>query len=392
MQTVNIDRINEKKIKFGEVPIKLIKNTYKNVRVKDGYLVDSKGKKTGTKGDMILKTILDKIFQEGCLDHDPRPVYIDKYKNAKYYKRDHLIITSDGKEVEVDKNAVVIERENEIEVRSKAHTLSVNNVGDVIIDLSKGESAMTTLRLIAYLTAVAEILWIYQLESNDLVEFDELIGNNTWDVDHIIHNWWEQWALKDSKGNYILNEKNHPIIGHCYGGTTKKWNMLYHYVIDSIRKNPDGRRNITCTWQYDDFEKPHGLKPCAFLTEWNVRHGWDGVDYLDMKLTQRSSDFATAGIINMIQYIALQLMVARELGLTPGTFTWSPTNVQIYDRHIVQCIELLNRDPIDAKCEMKIKESAKKFKTMKKDDIYFEDYPKELIKKKNPQLKYQLGV
>ena len=111
-----------------------------------------------------------------------------------------------------------------------------------------------------------------------------------------------------------------------------------------------------------------------------------------MKLTQRSSDFVTAGCINQIQYIALQIMVARELNLTPGTFTWSPTNVQIYDRHFDQCIELLNRDPVNAKCEMKLKDSATSFKTMKKDDIYIYDYPKELIKKKNPQVKLQLGV
>ena len=96
MQTVNIDRINEKKIRFGEVPIKLIKNTYKDVKVKDGYLVDDNGNKIGTKGDMILKTILDKIFQEGCFDHAPRPVYINKYKNAKYYKNQLTEVHNDN--------------------------------------------------------------------------------------------------------------------------------------------------------------------------------------------------------------------------------------------------------------------------------------------------------
>ena len=392
MKEFNIDRINLKKMEFGEVPIKLIRTKYNDVVIKDGYLVDLNGNRIGTKGDMYTKLIMDKILQEGCLDHNPRPIYKDYYKNARYYKNDSLIITTEGKEIEVDKTAKVIEKDNEIEVHSKAHTISVNDVGDITYDLSKGESPMTTLRPIAFQTSVAEILWIYQMQSNDLVDFDELIGKNTWDINHIINNWWEQWALRDQDGNYVLNEKGHPIIGHCYGGTTSKWNMLYHYVIDAIKTNPDGRRNITCMWQLDDFEKPHGLKPCAFLTEWNVRHGWDGVDYLDMKLTQRSSDFATAGCINQIQYVALQLMVARELGLTPGTFTWSPTNVQIYDRHFVQCIEMLNRNPVNCDATIKLKEEAKEFKNMKKEDIYVDDCPKEFIKKLNPQFKFQLGI
>ena len=392
MGTFNIDRINEKKIELGEVPIKLKTNVYNDITIEDGYLLDSNGNKIGTRGDAETKKTIIEVFENGCLDIEPRPVYIDIYEDAKFYKEDLIIVKKDGTEEKIDKTAEVFEKENGFEVHSKAHTISINNRGSIVIDLSKGESAITTLRPMAIETSIAEILWIYQMQSNDLVDFDELLGKNTWDIDHIIHNWWEQWALKDSKGNYILNEKGHPIIGHCYGGTTAKWNMIYHYVIDKIKENPDGRRNIACMWQYDDFKKPHGLTPCAFLTEWNVRHGWDGVDYLDMKLTQRSSDFATAGCINMMQYIALQLMVARELKLTPGTFTWSPTNVQIYDRHFDQCIEMLNREPVNAKCEMKIKDSAEKFKNMTKSDIYVEDYPKELIKKKNPQLKLQLGI
>jgi len=388
----NLDRLNEKKIELGEQPIVLKRTTYPEVVIENGYLVDEKGNRIGTKGDATSDSFMDEILQRGCLDENPRPVFIDTYEDAKYYKEDLIIVTKTGEEVKIDSTALVIEKDDEIEVRSKAHTLSLNDLGEVVIDLSKDESAMITKRPIAFLTSVAEILWIYQMQSNDLVEFDELLGKNTWDIDHIIHNWWEQWALKDAKGKYILNEKGHPIIGHCYGGTTKKWNMLYHYVIDAIKANPDGRRNITCMWQLDDFEKPHGLKPCAFLTEWNVRHEWDGKDYLDMKLTQRSSDFATAGCINQIQYIALQLMVARELGLTPGKFTWSPTNVQIYDRHIEQCIEMLNRKPITCDATIKLKEDKQNFKDMTKDDIYIEDYPKELIKKKNPQLKLQLGI
>ena len=88
------------------------------------------------------------------------------------------------------------------------------------------------------------------------------------------------------------------------------------------------------------------------MTQWNVRHGQDGIDYLDMCLTQRSSDFATAGCINQVQYTTLLMLFARHLGLTPGVFTWKPINVQIYDRHVEQVYEMLERDSIDCRPEV----------------------------------------
>ena len=73
-----------------------------------------------------------------------------------------------------------------------------------------------------------------------------------------------------------------------------------------------------------------------------------------MTMVQRSSDFCTAGCINQVQYAALQLMVAKATGFEPGKFTWKPVNVQIYDRHIDQAIELMNREPIKCKATMKV--------------------------------------
>ena len=289
-----------------------------------------------------------------------------------------------------------------IEVWTPAHTLSVNDGIECTYDLSKGESPMITLRPIATKASTAEILWIYQVESNDLVVFDEMLGKRTWDdtkplEENKVNNWWMDWAVKDKDGNYVLNENGHYTIENCYGGTTAPRHMIYKEVIEPLKKikenkSGDSRRLITCLWQIDDFEKPHGLKPCAFLTIWNVRHDWDGKDYLDMTMVQRSSDFCTAGCINQVQYAALQLMVAKATGFEPGRFTWKPVNVQIYDRHIDQAIELMNREPVKCKATMKVDENVEKFENFDKDSIEFIDCPKQLIKEKNPQLKFPLGI
>ena len=81
-----------------------------------------------TKGDKYTKEIITRILEEGCLDKDPRPKY------------------SDG---------------------TSAHTLSVNH-GMTTYDLTKGEMPIITLRPIAVKSAIGELLWIYQDESNNL--------------------------------------------------------------------------------------------------------------------------------------------------------------------------------------------------------------------------------
>ena len=397
MSKFDLNRFNIAKMNLGEEPIKLKRTTYPRPKVRNGYLVDKNGNPIGTKGDAYTKIIMDKILQEGCLDHDPRPHYEDFYQGATYDEEKRVVTTKDGKKIKVGSSEEVVlhnsDKKKGVEIWVPAHTISVNTDVECTYDLSKGETPMITLRPIAVKASIAEILWIYQQQSNDLVLFDEMLGKKTWDENHEINNWWKDWAIKNPDGSYNLNEAGHPHIGACYGGTTGPRDMIRSQVINAIRKNPDGRRNITCLWQQDDFEKPHGLKPCAFLTIWNVRHDWDGKDYLDMTLVQRSSDFATAGCINQVQYAALLIMVANDLGLTPGKFTWKPVNIQLYDRHLDQAIEMLRRDPVDdIDATIKVKNGVK-FDDLTTDDVKVLD--KEAIQKvktKNPQFAFPLGI
>lgn len=282
-----------------------------------------------TKGDVYTKEILTRILEEGCLDKNPRPKYADG---------------------------------------TPAHTLSVNH-GMCTYDLTKGESPLITLRPIAVKSSIGELLWIYQDESNDLNVLRDKYGVT----------WWDEWDI----GNRT--------IGSVYGETVRRHELVKR-LLKGLKEDPDGRRHIICLWQEDDFKEPHGLKPCAFMTEWNVRHGKDGTDYLDMCLIQRSSDFATAGCINQVQYLVFLHLVARHLGLTPGRFSWFYNNIQIYDRHIEQAKELIAREPVE--CEPKIWLNPEKtnFYEFTIDDIKITGYPRAEIKEKNPQMKFDLGI
>ena len=191
--------------------------------------------------------------------------------------------------------------------------------------------------------------------------------------------WWDEWDI----GNRT--------IGTCYGETVRRHNLMKN-LLDGLKNDPDGRRHIINLWQEDDFLEPHGLKPCAYNTVFNVRHGKDGITYLDMSLKQRSSDFLTAGCINQVQYLVFLYLVARHCGYTPGRFTWFYDNIQIYDRHIEQAHEMLEREPIDCNPTVWLNPEKQNFYDFTQDDIKIEGYPRKLVKEKNPQMKFDLGI
>ena len=330
MKSINIDRINAKKLSLLETPLVLKKTEYPDVNVKNGYLVDEDGCKIGTKGDMYTKVIIDEILQNGTLDLNPRPKY------------------SDGE---------------------PAHTLSVNG-GVMTYDISNGDSPLITLRPIALKSSIGEVLWIYQDGSNDLDVLADKYGVT----------WWDEWEVDNTR-----------TIGQVYGATVNRHELMKN-LLEGLEKDPDGRRHIISLWQEEDFKEPHGLKPCAYLTTYNIRHEWDGKDYLDMSLKQRSSDFLTAGCINQMQYLVLQHLVARHLGVEVGKFTWQYDNIQIYDRHIDQAHEILNREPVDCKPEIWLNPEKTNFYDFTVDDIKIVGYPRDEIKEKNPQMKFDLGI
>lgn len=282
----------------------------------------------GTKGDQYTKQVIQRILDEGCLD---------KYPSSTY---------GDG---------------------VPAHTYSANHAM-LTYDLTKGEFPLITLRPIAVKFAIGELLWIYQDQSNNLDLLKEKYGIT----------WWDEWDIGDR------------TIGAVYGETVRRHHLVQD-LLDGIKNNPDGRRHIINMWQVSDFEDKHGLKPCAYQTSWNVRHGQDGVDYLDMCLFQRSSDFMAAGCINQVQYLVFLHLVARHCGYTPGRFSWFVQNIHIYDRHLEAAKELAARQPVECQPYIWLNPDKTDFFDFTVDDIKIKDYPRKVISEINPQMRFDLG-
>jgi thymidylate synthase len=232
------------------------------------------------KADEYYIRNLKEIWYNGTLDENPRPKYVDG----------------------VD-----------------AHSKFITQVFEEY-DISKGEFPITTLRNTAIKTGIREILWIYQKQTNSLIDARDM-GIN----------WWDDWNIGDD------------TIGHRYGYTIRKYDLM-NKLLKSLKEDPFSRRHIIDMYQYADLVETDGLYPCAYKTTWSVRKV-NGEYLLDMTLDQRSNDYIMAGYINKIQYVVLQMMVASHMGYRVGKFCHFTQNLHVYDRHFDALTEILNRDP-----------------------------------------------
>lgn len=241
-----------------------------------------------------------------------------------------------------------------------SHTFYINQVFEKY-DLSKGEFPILTIRPIPWKSSIKEILWIYQDQSNELSVLKEKYN---------IH-WWDDWNVGDG------------TIGQRYGATVKKHDLI-NKLLKGLEETPLGRRHIISLYQEDDLEATKGLYPCAMETQWSVRD-----KYLDMTLIQRSSDLPVANSINKVQYVALQMMVARHVGLEPGVFCHYVNNAHIYDRHLSQIEELMNRDGQDNADNIRLILNPNKNNFY---DFTIDDFTIENYKPQKPNLKFELAI
>ena len=275
--------------------------------------------------DTIFKENIKKIMEQGVFSENARPRYKDgNVANSKY-------ITGSFAEY----------------------------------DLSKGEFPITTLRPIAIKSAIKEVLWIYQDQSNSL----ELLNEK-----YNVH-YWNDWEVGDTG-----------TIGQRYGAVVKKHNII-HKILQQLEANPWNRRNIISLWDYEAFEETDGLLPCAFQTMFDVRRV-DGDIYLDATLTQRSNDMLVAHHINAMQYVALQMMIAKHFGWKVGKFFYFINNLHIYDNQFEQAEELLRREPSDChpRLVLNVPDGTNFF------DIKAEDFVLLNYDPVKPQLKFDLAI
>ena len=188
-------------------------------------------------------------------------------------------------------------------------------------NLSDGFPLLTTKKL-HIKSIIYELLWFLKGDTN--IKYLKENGVRIWD----------EWA--DVNGD----------LGPVYGRQWRSWPDYKQGSIDqiakaieTIKKNPDSRRIIVSAWnvaQLDDM----ALCPCHCLFQFYVADG-----KLSCQLYQRSADVFLGVPFNIASYALLTMMIAQVTGLEVGEFVHSFGDVHLYNNHINQAQEQLQRIP-----------------------------------------------
>lgn len=220
-------------------------------------------------------------------------------------------------------------------------------------DLSK-EFPAITLRKTAIKSCTDEMLWIWQLKSNNVNDLHS----------HV----WDEWA--DETGS----------IGKAYGyqmGVKHKYKEgmfdQVDRVIYDLKNNPFSRRIMTNIYVHQDLSEMH-LYPCAYSMTFNVTQK-KGDDKLTLNaiLNQRSQDILAANNWNVCQYAVLMHMLAQVCDMRVGELVHVIADAHIYDRHIPIIKELIQRPTYDAPTFW-LNPDVKDFYEFTRNDVRLDNY------------------
>ena len=210
-------------------------------------------------------------------------------------------------------------------------------------DLDKEFPALTTKQLF-FRQAILEMLWIYQVQSNDVRWLQERNVHiwDEWEI-HEDGKWYANQLITDEDGNQVRKDiiKNFGVewahtIGTAYGWINNKFQNTQR-LIHSLKNNPNDRRMLMSLWQ-DDYINTAVLPSCVWSSEWDVTDG-----KLNCWVHQRSCDVPLGLPFNVTQYATLLCLLAHCTGLKPGKMYWSIKDAHIYVNQIEGIKEQINR-------------------------------------------------
>ena len=292
--------------------------------------------------------------------------------------------------------------------RTGTGTISV--VGEQMrFKMSDGFPLLTTKR-IHLKSIIHELLWFLSGDTN--VKYLQDNGVTIWDA----------WSTKEQCAKYgRLAGDLGPIYGHQWRnfGATQLPDGSYlpdgvdqiQKAIDTIKNNPDSRRNIVSGWNPKEADNV-ALPPCHTLFQFFVEplyadeikelvgfakfpHSidYDGDpavsrhdivrrwarenDYPTQRLTchlyQRSADVFLGVPFNIASYGLLLLMIAQVTNTVAHELVWTGGDCHLYSNHKEQVDELLSREPLPL-CKLHLNPAITNIFDFTYDDITVSDY------------------
>ncbi|KKU19025.1 MAG: Thymidylate synthase [Candidatus Saccharibacteria bacterium GW2011_GWA2_46_10] len=164
---------------------------------------------------------------------------------------------------------------------------------------------------------------------------------------------WEKWVTKEKCEIFGLPE--HDLGDGSYGAAWASFpqpdgtpfNQVEH-LIKQIKERPYLRTHILTPWipfytlQHSELKRKVVVAPC---------HGWVHVvafpetKELSLHHYQRSGDVPVGVVLNMVEYAALGMLIAREIGYTFVEYVHTISDAHLYESQIPFVEELLAREP-----------------------------------------------
>jgi len=212
----------------------------------------------------------------------------------------------------------------------------------ICLDNSGDEAFLLTTKHVAWKSAVAEIAWIYIMQSNVVQDLRDMNCKV-----------WNEFEKEDG------------TIGPSYGEIVKRpvfdYKNQLEYVIETIKKDPNSRRIMIDLWSVPDL-KDMALTPCCYNSIFNVQNG-----KLYMQLNIRSSDVALGLPFNVFQFQVLHKLIAHECNLEPADMYVVIAKRQKIQNYIITAIlqtpeEYSSKSDLKAVIDLAIEEGEKYLK------------------------------
>jgi thymidylate synthase len=149
-------------------------------------------------------------------------------------------------------------------------------------------------------------------------------------------------------GDYEKSGREDGELGPIYGKQWRSWSPVAGEInkggkdqikelIKNLKENPDSRRLMVSAWNVGELSEMT-LPPCHYGFQCNVS---DGV--LSLMWNQRSVDTFLGLPFNIASYGLLLLLLCEETGYTPGNLIGNLGDVHLYNNHLDQAKEQMNR-------------------------------------------------
>jgi thymidylate synthase len=227
--------------------------------------------------------------------------------------------------------------------RTGTGTFSLDTSAMMKFNLQEGFPLVTT-KKVSLKNIFTELMWFIRGDTRISTLVQQ--GNNIWVGD------WKRinrHRFSEEEMNQILADmkagKEFPAdvdnLPEIYGKQWRDWDGVDQLsnLLRDLELSPYSRRHILTAWNPPKIPDM-ALPPCHTLSQFTVREG-----HLNCALTQRSGDHFLGVPYNIASYSMFTMMIARHVGLEPGTLTHVINDAHLYKTHFEAVDTQLSREP-----------------------------------------------